>query len=84
MVLDVPAPKKFSVQEDSSTVAQRWKKWFSSPEIYHRVTGITKEDQKSALLLHVARLEVQDIFATLKPEGETYDDLKTCLNHTQG
>ncbi|XP_050709686.1 uncharacterized protein K02A2.6-like [Eriocheir sinensis] len=81
MVLDVPAPKAFSVQEDPSSVAQRWKKWMSSFEVYLRAAGVTKVDQKAALLLHVAGLEVQDIFATLQPEGEAYDDLKTCLNN---
>lgn len=77
MVLDVPAPKAFSVQEDPSSVAQRWKKWLSSFEIYLKAAGITKDEQKAALLLHIAGLEVQEIFATLTPIG---DDLKTCLN----
>ena len=81
MGFDVPAPKAFSVQEDPSSVAQRWKKWLASFEIYLEAAGITKDKQKCALLLHVAGLEVQDIFATLTTTGESYDALKTCLNN---
>ena len=80
MVLDLPAPKAFAVSVDPSSVSQRWKKWLSSYDVYLRATGVTKEDQKTALLLHVAGSEVQDIFATLTPAGQTYNDLKTCLN----
>ncbi|MPD04882.1 hypothetical protein E2C01_100593 [Portunus trituberculatus] len=67
MVLDVPVPKMFSVQKDPSSMALV-EKWLSSFEVYLRATGVTKEDQKAALILHITGLEVQDIFTTLKPE----------------
>lgn len=65
MVLDVPAPKEFPVTTEPSTVAQRWKKWSCSFEFYFIATVVGKEEQKRALLLHIAGPEVQDIFATL-------------------
>lgn len=80
MVLDIPVPKTFSVQEDPSSVAQRWKMWLSSFEIYLAAAGVKQDEQKSALLLHVAGLEVQKIFDTLSPTGRAYEDRKACLN----
>ena len=44
--------------------------------------GVTQDTQKQALLLHIAGLEVQDIYYTLVGDNEnkTYDETVTILN----
>ena len=70
-MLDLATPKKFSVSSDPSSVAQRWKKWLLSFDMYLKAVGVTKEEQKRALLLHVAGEEVLEIFNTLTTEDST-------------
>ena len=41
---------------------------------------MTKEEQKKALFLYVAGIEVQEIFETLTAEGKTYKDAKEVLD----
>jgi hypothetical protein len=45
-----------------------------------KATGVTKDEQKRALLLHVAGEEVHDIIETLDNTGTKYDQayLKNC------
>ena len=80
MVLDVPAPKEFSVSTDPSTVAQRWKRWIAAFQFYLIAIGITSEERKRALLLHVAGTETQDIFATLTTTEDTCKAAIEALN----
>ena len=80
MVLNIPAPKGFQVSEDPSSVAQLWKKWCSVFEYYILATGVTNDEQKRTLLLHVAGQEVQDVFATLTPADATFTSAKEVLN----
>jgi hypothetical protein len=42
-----------------------------------KATGVTKDEQKRALLLHVAGEEVQDIIETLDNTGTKYDQVTT-------
>jgi phage-related protein len=44
-------------------------------EYYLKATGINKDTQKKALLLHVSGNEVQDIYETLPEHGTRYDDV---------
>ena len=71
MVLDLAAPKEFEISSDPSTVAQRWKKWVISFQFYLTATGVTQEEQKRALLLHVAGTKVQEVFSTLSAADGT-------------
>ena len=41
-------------------------------EYYIKAQNVTKDEQKRALLLHVAGEEVQDLFETLQDTGTTY------------
>ena len=71
MVLDLAAPKEFEISSDPSTVPQRWKKWVISFQFYLTATGVTEEEQKRALLLHVAGTEVQEVFSILSAADST-------------
>jgi hypothetical protein len=57
-VLDLPAIPPFSVSETSS-LAQRWDKWTNSLDYYIRASGISDQNQKRAILLHLAGAELQ-------------------------
>lgn len=72
MPLDVSQIPAFSISEDLSSIAARWKKWYSSFEYYIAATGVNKDDQKRALLLHVAGPEVQEVFSAFTATCDNY------------
>jgi hypothetical protein len=49
----------------SNIKSTSWEQYFKRFEYYLKATGVTKDEQKRALLLHVAGEEVQDIIETL-------------------
>jgi hypothetical protein len=49
-------------------------------EYYLKATGINKDAQKKALLLHVSGNEVQDIYETLPEHSTRYDDVLETLS----
>jgi hypothetical protein len=53
---------------------------FKRFEYYLKATGVTKDEQKQALLLHVAGEEVQDIIGTLDNTGTKYDQAVAALS----
>ena len=53
---------------------------FKRFEYYLKATGVTKDEQKQALLLHVAGEEVQDIIETLDNTGTKYDQAVAALS----
>lgn len=81
---DVQGIPNFDVSERTG-ISSRWKRWHRAFELYSDGKGVTKPDQKRALLLHTAGMEVQDIFLTL-PTGvgidaytRTVDALNKCF-----
>ena len=79
MPLDVTQPPPFSVTQEPSSVASRWKKWIKSFKFYLEATGITNAVQKRALLLHVVGPEIQEIFSTLPEPLDTLELVLTVL-----
>ena len=63
--LDLGSLKEFDTKENPNGISQRWKKWKRAFNLYLLGRGVTVDSQKQALLLHVAGLEVQDIYYTL-------------------
>ena len=67
----------------ASKVAERWRQWKRSYEYYMDGKGITQARRKKSQLLHLAGLEVQDIFedfVDLGPVNATTDDVyKVCI-----
>ena len=67
----------------SSQVAERWRQWKRSYQYYIDGKGNTNAGRKKAQLLHLAGMEVQDIFEDLPDPGpvsaEEDDVFKVCL-----
>lgn len=53
----------------SSQVAERWRQWKRSYQYYIDGKGITSASRKKAQLLHLAGMEVQDLFQDLPDPG---------------
>ena len=64
-LLDVASLNPFNPKEDSSTLAVRWKLWKLSFTLYLVAKGITKDEQKTALLLHTGGLNLQEFYYML-------------------
>lgn len=67
----------------AAKVVERWRQWKRSYEYYIDGKGITQARRKKSQLLHLAGLEVQDIFEDLVnpgPVNSTTDDMyKVCI-----
>jgi ribosomal protein S27AE len=85
MNIDVAPLAPFDCTGDPTSVAPRWKRWKRAFEFYLVGKGVTDVDQKKALLLHSAGMDVQDIFETLDnvpaPEGEANDAFKQAMRN---
>ena len=77
--LDLPTPKPFKVLGQNTNLSSAWNNYIKRFEYYLSASGVTKEEQKKALLLHLAGEEVQDIFETLGEDYVTYKDAKDAL-----
>ena len=64
-LLDVASCPPFNPKEDPNTLAVRWKLWKRSFNLYLVAKGITKDEQKTALLLHTVGLKFQELYYTL-------------------
>ena len=64
-ILDVASLPPFNPKEDPNTLAVRWKLWKRSFNLYLVAKGITKDEQKTALLLHTGGLNLQELYYTL-------------------
>ena len=62
---DMDSLKTFSVGDETSSLAQRWKTWKRAFLLSVVGKGVTQDAQKKALLLHTAGLWVQHIYYTL-------------------
>jgi hypothetical protein len=78
--LDLRAPSTFKVLGDNTNLSKAWEQYFKRFEYYLKATGVTKDEQKRALLLHVAGEEVQDIIETLDNTGTKYDQAVAALS----
>ena len=65
-----PTFGKFNPNLSPTHLGQEWERWYRLFELYARGKGVSGATQKRSLLLQCAGLEVQDVFFTLKEEGE--------------
>lgn len=74
--------ERFDMNLDPTALGPRWKRWMRSFELYVESQGINDSKRKTAMLLHRAGPDVQEIFDTLSPaeEGDVYEAAKTVLN----
>ena len=55
---------------DSAGISARWERWLRAFELFAAGKGVTNVEQKKALLLHTAGMNVQDIYFTLTEETD--------------
>lgn len=65
VALDVDTVASFNMTGDFASMSPRWKRWKRAFTFYITSRGITDDEQKTALLLHTAGMDVQDLFETL-------------------
>ena len=64
-LLDVASLPSFNPKEDPKTLAARWKLWKRSFKLYLVAKGVTRDEQKTALLLNTGGLNLQELYYTL-------------------
>jgi len=86
--VDVAPLPQFDCSGDPTSITPRWKRWKKAFQFYIDGKGVQNNDQKKALLLHSAGMDVQDIFDTLDNvpfvatvEGETDNVYKQALRN---
>ncbi|PFX23119.1 Transposon Tf2-6 polyprotein [Stylophora pistillata] len=70
VALDVSGLEPFNPKEEAHNLSQRWKRWKRAFDLYVTGKGVSNDAQKRALLLHVAGMDVQEIYFTLAGDGE--------------
>ena len=73
VTLEVGGLEPFNTKGEAQNLSQRWKKWKRAFNLYVTGKGVSNDAQKRALLLHVAGMDVQEIYFTLAGEGEGTD-----------
>ena len=68
--LDVGCLEAFDPKGDPHSLSQRWKRWKRAFNLYVTGKGVTNDAQKRALLLHVAGMDVQEMYFTLAGADE--------------
>ena len=66
--LDVSGLEPFNPKGEIHSLSQRWKRWKRAFNLYVTGKGVSNDAQKRALLLHVAGMDVQEIYFTLAGE----------------
>ena len=61
----LPAPKPFDTVGEPATLEQRWNIWKAEFELFCSASGVADPTQQRALLLHLAGIEVREIFKTI-------------------
>ena len=77
------AVQPFTISGDSHSLAEKWKKWRRSFNLYVTSKGLEDDKQKKCLLLHCAGLEVQDYYYSMVDEETdkfSYDEAVKILN----
>ena len=78
--LDIVSPAPFKVLGEQTSLAQKWDQYVKRFDYYIKASGVTRDEQKRALLLDVSGEEVQDLFETLTYTGNTYAQAIDKLN----
>lgn len=73
VAVEVGGLQPVQVKGDPHSISQRWRKWKRTFQLYVLGKGITSDPQKQRLLIHLAGLEVQEVYFTLVTDGENKD-----------
>ena len=71
-MLDIISPAPFKVLGEQRSLEQKWDQYVRQFDYYIKASGVTRDEQKRALLLQVSGEEVQDLLKTLTDTGTTY------------
>ena len=82
VTFDVGSLEAFNPKGDPHGLSQRWKRWKRAFNLYVSGKGVTNDLQKRSLLLHVAGMEVQEVYFTLVGEDTiaTFQDTLQVLD----
>lgn len=74
--------RHFDPAGDTTLLSSRWKRWKRAFNLFVTARGVTKPEQKLALLLHSGGLKFQDLYYTLVPETttKTFEESVTILD----
>ena len=64
----------FNPKGEPHSLSQRWKRWKRAFNLYVTGKGVSDDAQTRALLLHVAGMDVQEIYFTLTVDVKVLDD----------
>ena len=85
--IEIGSIQPFDCKGDLTSISPRWKRWKKSFQFFVEGKGVTNAEQKKALLLHCAGVNVQEIFETLtsfaadvKDEIDEYEAALTILD----
>ena len=71
VALDVGCLESFNPKGEPHSLSQRWKRWKRAFNLYVTGKGVSNDAQKRALFLHVAGMDVQEIYFTLAADAES-------------
>ena len=71
VALDVGCLEPFNPKGEPHSLSQRWKRWKRAFNLYVTGKGVSDDGQKRALFLHVAGMDVQEIYFTLAADAES-------------
>ena len=71
VALDVSCLEPLNRKEEPHSLSQRWKRWKRAFNLYVIGKGVSDDAQKRALFLHVAGMDVQEIYFTLAVDAES-------------
>ena len=71
VALDVSCLESFNPKGEPHSLSQRWKRWKRAFNLYVTGKGVSNDAQKRALFLHVAGMDVQEVYFTLAADAES-------------
>ena len=70
VTLDVGCLEPFNPKGEPHSLSQRWKRWKRAFNLYVTGKGVSDDKQKRALFLHVAAMDIQEIYFTIAADAE--------------
>jgi len=71
--IEIQGIAPFDCKGNSSALGPRWNKWLQSFQYFLVAKGVVNDAQKKALLLHIAGIEVQELYETLSDPGPSVE-----------
>ena len=81
---NIPLIENFIFESDSGNVNKKWTEWKEDFDLYLSASGVTQEQQKRGLLLHLGGKELKKVYKTLKETDDKYENIVEKLNNHFG